>query len=55
MAKSNYFSNTHALQTRPTINGIRSLVAYCNICALNVIRSVAGLHYCSFRCVTAGD
>ena len=28
MAKSNYFSNTHALQTCLTINGVRSLVAY---------------------------
>ena len=28
MAKSNYFSNTHALQTCPTIDGVRSLVAY---------------------------
>ena len=28
MAKSNYFTNTHALQTRPTIEGVRSTVAY---------------------------
>ena len=30
MAKSNYFSNTHALQTRRTIDGVRSSVAYCS-------------------------
>ena len=28
MVKSNYFSNTHALQTRPKIDGVRSSVAY---------------------------
>ena len=28
MAKSNYFSNTHTFQTRPTIDGFQSSVAY---------------------------
>ena len=28
MAKSNYFSNTHTLQTCPTIDGVQFSVAY---------------------------
>ena len=35
MAISNYFSNTHILQTHPTIDGVQSSVAYSVIAPAN--------------------
>ena len=50
MAKSNYFSSTHTLQTRPTIDGVQSSVAYSTtLCRkMSCINKMMGVVACVF-------